>query len=133
MRMALDLEWFIPDFLDDSVRTLLACSQHRRTALGYDAAWLAPGKLLVSADPMSTVRDPNPATCPSIAPAALAEDALDLGGVWIERCDDGECPSPLRAKLLTTDLAQSPQLTIPRWPTRTYSGCDMLSEENDDA
>lgn len=39
-----------------------ACKAYMTLAETYDANWLAPGHVIVSADPMSTVMDPNPKT-----------------------------------------------------------------------
>jgi hypothetical protein len=35
----------------------------------YDAAWLAPGSVMISADPTTTSFDPNPATCCEVFPS----------------------------------------------------------------
>lgn len=39
-----------------------SCKAYMTLAETYDANWLAPGHVIVSADPMSTVMDPNPKT-----------------------------------------------------------------------
>lgn len=62
-------------FSDDSAANL-ACSQYCHTVSTYDACWVVPEKLLVCADPVTTVIDPNPCTF------------TDLFG------DISTCPSP---------------------------------------
>lgn len=52
----------------DDFSSSFLCSQYRRTLEEYDAAWLAPGRLLVAADPMTVIRDPNPLTCCKLLP-----------------------------------------------------------------
>ncbi|CAK0841888.1 unnamed protein product [Prorocentrum cordatum] len=57
----------------------LGVSQYRRLALEYDASWLVPAAILVMADPMTVISDPNPSTCSSFGPrAAGAEDIPPL-------------------------------------------------------
>merc|ERR1719329_213407 len=41
----------------------------------YDAAWICPGHIMVSADPMSTVNDPNPVTCGALKPPLCSHPA----------------------------------------------------------
>lgn len=48
-------------FSDDSAANL-ACSQYCHMVSTYDACWVVPEKLLVCADPVTTVIDPNPST-----------------------------------------------------------------------
>lgn len=36
----------------------------------YDASWLVPGQIMVGADPMSTIADPDPQTCTALEPTA---------------------------------------------------------------
>jgi len=68
--MALRVGWLQSEHLKDEFTTNLVCSQYRRTMQEYDAAWLAPGHMLVCADPMTVIRDPNPSTCCHLTPPA---------------------------------------------------------------
>lgn len=56
-----------------------ACITHRRMADSMDAAWLIPGRVMVSADPVTTANDPNPATFASVFPTALDLEAQGAG------------------------------------------------------
>jgi len=51
---------------DESVERV--CSHYQNGVNMYDASWLIPGKMMVSADPMTTIRDPNPSTCCAMYP-----------------------------------------------------------------
>eukprot|EP00440_Ansanella_granifera_P008691 gb/GFBE01009418.1/.p1 GENE.gb/GFBE01009418.1/~~gb/GFBE01009418.1/.p1 ORF type:complete len:528 (+),score=90.67 gb/GFBE01009418.1/:1-1584(+) len=61
----LDIEWF-----KDSVKAEMQCGAYRRTARAYDASWLVPGRILVTADPVTVLQDPNPETCSELLPTA---------------------------------------------------------------
>mmetsp|Transcript_64278 Transcript_64278/g.209618 ORF Transcript_64278/g.209618 Transcript_64278/m.209618 type:complete len:447 (-) Transcript_64278:209-1549(-) len=50
---------------------LQASERHRFLADCCDAAWIIPGKILVSADPITTANDPNPQTFSSVFPKEL--------------------------------------------------------------
>lgn len=63
VQLARDRNWLPADTLEDALKTALACGQYRRMALEYDATWIWPGRVLVGADPMTTIFDPNPDTC----------------------------------------------------------------------
>lgn len=62
IELAKKLGW-LRSFAGDALGVSLAVSQQRRTVAEYDAAWLIPDKIMVMADPMTTIRDPNPNTC----------------------------------------------------------------------
>jgi len=90
--------------------TSLACSQYRRQALEYDACWLEPGAVLVCADPMTTVRDPNPYTCSSLVPRSkLRNSAVETEPVRIV-----ERPQLMSAAVKQGKFeAKGPMLRIP--------------------
>jgi hypothetical protein len=73
LEMALRLGWLDIGTDVDKIRESLALSQYRQMALQFDAVWVCPGEVMVSADPMSTIRDPNPITCSALLPAAPPE------------------------------------------------------------
>jgi protein-tyrosine phosphatase len=54
--------WIDRDCLNDDVFADVACSQYRSMVAAYDASWIVPGKLMVAADPTTTLHDPNPET-----------------------------------------------------------------------
>lgn len=78
--------WLPLDAFEDRLKLLLACGQYRRMVLEYDASWIWPGRVLVAADPMSTIKDPNPETCSSLQPGA-AKVSMVMGDEW--------CPTPI--------------------------------------
>ena len=63
LQMAREQKWLDLSSFDDVLKVRLLCTMYHMILLRYDAAWLVPGKVLVSADPVSTIHDPNPATC----------------------------------------------------------------------
>jgi len=72
--MAFKMQWLGQECLQDDTLTALACSQYRAMVAQYDATWLVPGEVAVSADPMSTINDPNPATCRSLLPDSVEKE-----------------------------------------------------------
>mmetsp|Transcript_1135 Transcript_1135/g.1673 ORF Transcript_1135/g.1673 Transcript_1135/m.1673 type:complete len:500 (+) Transcript_1135:33-1532(+) len=62
LEVAVEHGWINTDCLNDDVFTDFACSKFRSMVATFDASWLVPGKLMVAADPSTTVHDPNPAT-----------------------------------------------------------------------
>jgi len=77
LEVAVEHGWINTDCLNDDVFTDFACSKFRKMVATFDASWLIPGKLLVCADPITTVHDPNPETfrflCSSEAPKVNQE------------------------------------------------------------
>ncbi|CAK0845809.1 unnamed protein product [Prorocentrum cordatum] len=63
VQMARDLGWLSKDSVKDGVVAALAASKFWKITCQYDGAWLVPGAIFVMADPMTTIHDPNPATC----------------------------------------------------------------------
>jgi len=49
------------------------CSTYWLHATRYDACWLMHGIVLVTAEPMSTIHDPNPLTCKSLLPCTSTD------------------------------------------------------------
>lgn len=54
--------WLVDAWFSDDSAAHLACSQYRSTVSTYDACWVIPEKILICADPVTTVIDPNPCT-----------------------------------------------------------------------
>jgi len=71
IKIAKHFSWITTSSFLDDLCVSLACSQYRRMVLQYDATWLEPGRLIVSADPTSTVNDPNPETCDQLFPGSF--------------------------------------------------------------
>ena len=69
--MAREQKWLDLSDSDDTLRIRLSCTMYQMSLLHYDASWLVPGKILVSADPVSTIQDPNPATCKALTPSPM--------------------------------------------------------------
>eukprot|EP00442_Polarella_glacialis_P003121 CAMPEP_0115077090 /NCGR_PEP_ID=MMETSP0227-20121206/16792_1 /TAXON_ID=89957 /ORGANISM="Polarella glacialis, Strain CCMP 1383" /LENGTH=520 /DNA_ID=CAMNT_0002464309 /DNA_START=33 /DNA_END=1592 /DNA_ORIENTATION=+ len=81
LKAAMDLGFIDSQALEDRLKSELTCGQYRQMALQYDASWLVPGRLLVSADPVTVMQDPNPATFSELLPnadaGAVASEVLD--------------------------------------------------------
>lgn len=83
--------WMALPSIEDPVLVALAVSQYRRMAQEFDASWLALGQVIVMADPMSTVRDPNPVTCGKLIleeGGSASPGAASLVNIY--ELDDGE-------------------------------------------
>jgi hypothetical protein len=74
LELARENGWLASDLFTDSIKYNIWLNNYTHMLAAYDAAWLAPGTLLVSADPTTTSFDPNPATCSEVFPSkATAE------------------------------------------------------------
>lgn len=60
--LALSYKWLPPECFRNPERNELLCKEWEYMLKTYDAAWLVPGTILLSADPTTTVVDPNPET-----------------------------------------------------------------------
>lgn len=69
--LAARLGWVNRGVLDDDFSANFISSQYRRMIQEYDAVWLAHGKVLVAADPMTVICDPNPRTCSELVPSEM--------------------------------------------------------------
>jgi len=83
--MAKALDWFEGSALRDDFKAKFLCAQYRRLTMEYDLVWLAPQAVLVSADPMTVVKDPNPTTCDLLAPPAPAVPKSPSRGADIDK------------------------------------------------
>jgi protein-tyrosine phosphatase len=63
VQMARDKMWLHEDSVTDGVLASLSATKFRKTSEEYDGAWLVPGDVMVMADPMTTINDPDPKTC----------------------------------------------------------------------
>mmetsp|Transcript_30616 Transcript_30616/g.88749 ORF Transcript_30616/g.88749 Transcript_30616/m.88749 type:complete len:475 (+) Transcript_30616:94-1518(+) len=68
LSLARDMGWFDTEVLYQRHLVEAAVERHRRFADIYDAAWLIPGRLMVSGEPVTTAMDPNPATVKHVFP-----------------------------------------------------------------
>jgi len=66
--MACHMHWLDSSLIEDHEVIKKACAAYRTMGTTYDAAWLAPGYVMVCADPVTTVADPNPNTFMKIFP-----------------------------------------------------------------
>ncbi|CAK0892639.1 unnamed protein product, partial [Prorocentrum cordatum] len=96
VQMGLDMGWLRSEMVKDGVIASLAASKFWKTSCEYDGAWLVPGAIFVMADPMTTIKDPNPATC---AAFCREEDA--------DRVPEADSLDKLR--MLSQDSPLSPQ------------------------
>mmetsp|Transcript_26655 Transcript_26655/g.58578 ORF Transcript_26655/g.58578 Transcript_26655/m.58578 type:complete len:450 (-) Transcript_26655:180-1529(-) len=62
------LGWLTPNLIEDHDLAEKASVTYKAMAETFDAAWLAPGLVLICADPVTTVLDPNPNTFTKIFP-----------------------------------------------------------------
>jgi hypothetical protein len=62
LELAKDQGWISTDCLSSDDLLEKVCEEYRTMVATYDAAWIIPGQILVSADPVTTMCDPNPAT-----------------------------------------------------------------------
>jgi hypothetical protein len=62
LEVAKEQGWIDTDGLNDDDLLDQFCAGYRTMVATYDAAWIVPGKVLVSADPVTTLHDPNPET-----------------------------------------------------------------------
>jgi len=92
LELARRFGWLDLVALRDEKLETLAMSQYRQMALQYDAVWISPGEVMVSADPMSSIRDPNPSTCSALLPTVVNKAGTDTS-------EDGQfsLDSPLSA------------------------------------
>jgi hypothetical protein len=107
LEVAVKRGWIDRDCLNDDVFTELACSKFRHTLATFDASWLIPGKLLVSADPSTTVEDPNPDTFQFLWSSELNEE-----------------PSPTKSSLRSGSLV--PSYRKLKYSTAVGGDCDGL-------
>ncbi|CAK0804551.1 unnamed protein product [Prorocentrum cordatum] len=96
VQMARDMGWLRSEMIEDGVVASLAASKFWKTSCEYDGAWLVPSAVFVMADPMTTIKDPNPATC-----AAFCRERDD------DRVPEADSLDKLR--MLSQDSPLSPQ------------------------
>jgi hypothetical protein len=70
LEMAKQQGWLTDDILGDDVKHNVWVTNFKFMLEAYDATWLVPGVLMVSADPSTTAHDPNPATCSGVFPVS---------------------------------------------------------------
>mmetsp|Transcript_47846 Transcript_47846/g.121379 ORF Transcript_47846/g.121379 Transcript_47846/m.121379 type:complete len:445 (+) Transcript_47846:2-1336(+) len=74
--------WIDSICLESDAATKTSCDTLSSWAHSYDSVWIIPGLIMVGADPVTTVLDPNPATFRYIFPVEV-EDDIDQE----DRCD----------------------------------------------
>jgi len=68
--------WLGRAFIQDDCALEELCRGYQSQLTRYDATWLVPGRLMVAADPMTVLYDPNPATIDNLFPK---EEIVKLG------------------------------------------------------
>jgi hypothetical protein len=142
LEMAQQHGWIDANCTQDDILTDIVCSKYNHMVTTYDASWIIPGKILVSADPVTTKCDPNPATftelwppqeenAARISPArSKKQPALDISFSSLTTAST----SPLQGKVFTAS-------TLPLWDGESSAGTDVggnvmlggiTSEEHDD-
>jgi hypothetical protein len=102
---ARDHGWIDLDCLRDDALLETTCEQFKTMAYTYDCAWLVPSKILVSADPITTLCDPNPQTF-----TGLWEDDDDVSTIASTRDTTTSSPcvstddSPARSEFPESDI-----------------------------
>jgi len=66
--LAVNHGWIEASKIMDMAENFKSCNALDNIVQTYDAAWLVPGRVLVCADPVTVVVDPNPATLKEIFP-----------------------------------------------------------------
>lgn len=119
LEIALQHGWLTDAVLgeDDSLSSWLC--HYKSMCAVYDAAWLVPGLLMVSADPTTTVCDPNPITCCSLFPDSVDTDQAEKPHVSPSKtdvpstCDSNEIPTSCDLSRRTSQaLVESESLDI---------------------
>jgi len=83
----------------------LSISQQLRMLAEYDAAWMVPDRVLAMADPMTTIRDPNPATCSRFSGRPHTEESLwDMEPPTAQRRDTSHQRQVTQETCDTSDL-----------------------------
>lgn len=82
VQMARELGWLQSSLVEDGVKTSLAATKFWKTSVEYDGAWLVPGRVLVMADPVTTIVDPDPSTCRSWTSAELLKKESVEDELW---------------------------------------------------
>jgi hypothetical protein len=75
--VARELGWMDLDCLDDDASVQLACKTYEDILAMYDAAWVFPGEIIISSDPVTTFCDPKPWTCKRMLPVQTEEEFSD--------------------------------------------------------
>jgi len=66
--------WIDSICLESDAATKTSCDTLRSWAHSYDSVWIIPGLIMVCADPVTTVSDPNPATFRDVFPVEVEDD-----------------------------------------------------------
>jgi len=69
VQLARDHGWIQADFMQDDLKMEVACKRYSDQLERYDTTWIIPGKLMVGADPVTVMTDPNPATFNKLVPS----------------------------------------------------------------
>jgi len=78
-KLARHLGWLTPKVVEDNGLTNAMCESYVLMSSMYDATWMIPGLLMVSADPTTVTCDPNPSTCKLLLPGGTDGDASAWG------------------------------------------------------
>lgn len=134
LQIAKENKWVdLESFADDVTKADVVCSVYHTNVVQYDITWLVPRRIMVSSDPMTTIKDPDPhtcqcldsrrervATCESLVVHGRKGGSQSLSGFSLS---DDECVHPL---LLECDADILP-LTRERRVADKVCGGDMSS------
>eukprot|EP00928_Gymnodinium_smaydae_P082916 TRINITY_DN6618_c0_g3_i1.p1 TRINITY_DN6618_c0_g3~~TRINITY_DN6618_c0_g3_i1.p1 ORF type:complete len:567 (+),score=56.09 TRINITY_DN6618_c0_g3_i1:60-1703(+) len=113
-------EYAIEAFLQEYTSISLAC----------DASWIIPSQLLVCADPMTTIYDPNPETITELFPADSQHETSASGLKGSISCADCSSVSPQASCTSSTASQPSSALTAPlprtAWSIQSAEGTVAL-------
>lgn len=76
LELAMQQGWLDRELLGDTFASSFLCAQYRKVVRQFDAAWLAPSQVLVAADPITVVADPDPETCRSLFPGMSKKSSM---------------------------------------------------------
>eukprot|EP00931_Biecheleriopsis_adriatica_P066411 TRINITY_DN4077_c0_g2_i1.p1 TRINITY_DN4077_c0_g2~~TRINITY_DN4077_c0_g2_i1.p1 ORF type:complete len:564 (-),score=89.72 TRINITY_DN4077_c0_g2_i1:126-1790(-) len=125
--------WVDPACIEDDICMSFACGQYSYWLSTYDAAWIAPGSILVCADPVTTALDPNPSTFTKLWPEPDLHEVQE--GSDLEPISPLEAFSPCTPKWGGTsaqhELLQGSEPMSPSTPSWRCSAAPLRKQRSD--
>mmetsp|Transcript_48786 Transcript_48786/g.115958 ORF Transcript_48786/g.115958 Transcript_48786/m.115958 type:complete len:560 (+) Transcript_48786:95-1774(+) len=108
-----------------------AFKSYRATIIQYDSAWLSPGEVVVGADPMTVICDPNKNTCCSFLPQE-PKDEEELKEMKDEFSNVPSKPSATtnRASAFSTVSSNKDVTALPSTPASGAGGYQSVNSAN---
>mmetsp|Transcript_7351 Transcript_7351/g.16056 ORF Transcript_7351/g.16056 Transcript_7351/m.16056 type:complete len:460 (-) Transcript_7351:192-1571(-) len=102
VQLAFERGWIPPSAVADAAGVEKSCWAYNAMLEGYDAVWMVPGHILVSADPVTVVIDPNPDTFDEIFPGEK-DAGLESGHDKIAKEDSGPRSKDTPVRVVSLD------------------------------